>query len=843
MTKKLKKILLLATSITMLFCIAMFTACDLGENCAHVYGEWKIEREATCTEKGRKTHTCSKCNKVDAEEIPEKHKGLLYCSTCNKTVVDDAFLSAFDNSFGKLKKNSGIEIAVNDFEYILEYGSPSSFYYKWEKYSLNNLKGFIGLNDSGELFAYGNISMALSELSEDDKTKIITSDAALQFVVKGNLLYYYATSSAENYESFDIMDVAEYICDSADADYVDADWDFIVETLSNIISKLPTFAETEKKDLTNKTIEAIKTLINEIKVKTLSNFVDLSEEDGKYILTKKDTVFSSIINDVENLTALKFIEKYFGTGVSNFISEMPNSLYKKVSVLLDELADNNGITIDGIVSFLDECAKIYSDDKNATFKSITKIDIAEAVNKNKDKTLVDIVYELITEGHNDDKEEGVVIDKQVIGNQISGTILSLGFKTIPQLIPGGNIDFTETKESCTLLDENVSFKYVFAKDGETCGKFSIEVKPYKLFKEQNIKFNEKDLLNGYISFGEEPDASGANVDVDALVKKVSDKIEKSEEYKKILCSAATFDGVAVKCEEVDDRDSSDSSTYMKNADGSVMYIKNSWSERYYKKIDEDCYNVYNKKTDGSWEMYSQDYEPYFTFDDFYQYIYYADYITYDETAGVYYCGSQSFTIEKGKLVKMERYGDTYTFFYDDIEITLPTIVSQKFSSEEEWNEAMSFEGIAAKCITPTEHNTTLIFVKNREDTILYEHELSSDGEMYFSLENGGCYTYSVDSNGKWVKHEVSDTSIKMEMDYFEFLDKFKYSDFNYSDEKGVYEWEDGNIKVSITFANNRVVKISATREFNGETMSADVDYVYDNIYLTLPIVEDSEETA
>ena len=39
------------------------------EYCKHKWGKWKVTREATCTEKGKREHTCKVCGKVEKESI------------------------------------------------------------------------------------------------------------------------------------------------------------------------------------------------------------------------------------------------------------------------------------------------------------------------------------------------------------------------------------------------------------------------------------------------------------------------------------------------------------------------------------------------------------------------------------------------------------------------------------------------------------------------------------------------------------------------------------------------------------------------------------------------------
>lgn len=57
---------LLVCSIVMLFA---FTLTSCGE-CEHQYEDGVITKEATCTEKGEKTYTCTLCEETKVESIP-----------------------------------------------------------------------------------------------------------------------------------------------------------------------------------------------------------------------------------------------------------------------------------------------------------------------------------------------------------------------------------------------------------------------------------------------------------------------------------------------------------------------------------------------------------------------------------------------------------------------------------------------------------------------------------------------------------------------------------------------------------------------------------------------------
>ena len=77
------------------------------KNCAHVFGEWEITKEATCAKVGKSTRTCSLCSKKEEKTIAktDDHTEVIdkavaatcgkdgltkgsHCSTCNKTIIE-----------------------------------------------------------------------------------------------------------------------------------------------------------------------------------------------------------------------------------------------------------------------------------------------------------------------------------------------------------------------------------------------------------------------------------------------------------------------------------------------------------------------------------------------------------------------------------------------------------------------------------------------------------------------------------------------------------------------------------------------------------------------------------
>lgn len=68
MNRKLKLLIFLSLAVAVVCCAALFSACNPHKE--HTYGEWTVTKEATCTEKGSRTRTCTVCNEQQTEEIP-----------------------------------------------------------------------------------------------------------------------------------------------------------------------------------------------------------------------------------------------------------------------------------------------------------------------------------------------------------------------------------------------------------------------------------------------------------------------------------------------------------------------------------------------------------------------------------------------------------------------------------------------------------------------------------------------------------------------------------------------------------------------------------------------------
>ena len=82
---KAKRLIIFIT-VSLLFCLTLLLA-SCGE-CTHDYGEWSVEKEATCTEDGLKTRSCKKCSESESEVIAAGHRIETIPSvaaTCKKT--------------------------------------------------------------------------------------------------------------------------------------------------------------------------------------------------------------------------------------------------------------------------------------------------------------------------------------------------------------------------------------------------------------------------------------------------------------------------------------------------------------------------------------------------------------------------------------------------------------------------------------------------------------------------------------------------------------------------------------------------------------------------------------
>lgn len=66
----MKRILILVITVALIFgTIGILSACGDEAGCAHVWGEWNIEEEASCENGGKKSRICELCGRVDRVKV------------------------------------------------------------------------------------------------------------------------------------------------------------------------------------------------------------------------------------------------------------------------------------------------------------------------------------------------------------------------------------------------------------------------------------------------------------------------------------------------------------------------------------------------------------------------------------------------------------------------------------------------------------------------------------------------------------------------------------------------------------------------------------------------------
>lgn len=87
-------------SFMIVFCVFGLSACSGSSECTHDWGEYDIIKEATCTTKGSKERTCSKCGETQTSSIsklghtPDDDGDCTttdYCLTCGEVAVEANF--------------------------------------------------------------------------------------------------------------------------------------------------------------------------------------------------------------------------------------------------------------------------------------------------------------------------------------------------------------------------------------------------------------------------------------------------------------------------------------------------------------------------------------------------------------------------------------------------------------------------------------------------------------------------------------------------------------------------------------------------------------------------------
>lgn len=552
MSKKVKKVLIAALCLMLTACVALFAACN--DDCEHEYGEWSVTKAATCAEKGVKTRVCSKCEYIDAEEIAatgehsygewqittpaecekageqtrvcsvckaeEKqeiaatgHSGTIKCANCDKVFVEKSFTEAFYKSFGTVDKNKGIELTVGKFEVNSPTEGGGTV-----KIKVNGGKAFLGTDENGELFAYGKITATAT-------TAGVVTESEATFVIKGDDLYAAVVAKADVADP-DYEDKEEYYAFSISETlgaYVDGTFSEIAEEtdettaiIAMIIAKIPEVVEFVKNDVAPFVGGITATYQDEIHAATamaLSVLFDVSEKDGNYVLTSKEQPITDVINDLDTLTAEKFIKKYFGSNALTIIENAPALLDKTVGEVLTYLGEH-GVTVNSVVALLDKAVQVITDDENATFESFTEVDLKTEIESVKDKTLLEVINEAT----------GSSLDKNTVSTYITGLLTKAKTKTIYQMVETSETEIAEEKTAAAMLDSLLSAKYVFAKEGSSAGKFTLDVNLAILAAtDQGITVPAGEKVQIVVNFGVTPDADGAGIDVEDFIALVSEK--------------------------------------------------------------------------------------------------------------------------------------------------------------------------------------------------------------------------------------------------------------------------------------------------------------------------------
>lgn len=552
MSKNIKKVLITALCLMLTACVALFAACN--DDCEHEYGEWSVTKAATCSEKGVKTRVCSKCEYIDAEEIAatgehtygewqittpaecEKvgeqirtcsvckkedkqeiaatgHSGTIKCANCDKVFVEKSFTGAFYSSFGTVDKNKGIELTIGEFNASTPTEDGGAVAIK-----VNGGKAFVGTDENGELFAYGKITADVTTLG------VVTEEEAT-FVIKGDDLYVAVVAKADvddpGYEDMELY-YAFSISETLGA-YIDGTLSEIAEESSEttaiiamVIAKIPEVVGFVKNDVVPFVSGITATYQDEIHAATamaLSLLFDVSEKDGNYVLTSKGQPIADVVNDLETLTAEKFIKKYFGSNALTIIENAPSLLDKTVGEVLTYLGEH-GVTVDSVVALLDKAAKVITDDENATFASWTEVDLKAEIESVKDKTLLWVINEAT----------GSSLDKNTVSTYITGLLTKAKTKTVYQMVEASETEIAEEKAAAAMLDSLLSAKYVFAKDGSSAGKFTLDVNLAILAAtDQGLTVPVGETVQIGVNFGATPNADGAGIDVEDFIALVSEK--------------------------------------------------------------------------------------------------------------------------------------------------------------------------------------------------------------------------------------------------------------------------------------------------------------------------------
>nr|MBQ8891165.1 hypothetical protein [Clostridia bacterium] len=364
--KAFKKTLVFLTLIALVTVCLGLTACGPKANdCEHEFGEWVVT-EATCTEDGSRTRTCSKCEETETEPIAHTgHESAGFsCVKCDEILIPfEALLPAPGEVTTVGLELKDVALSVTDDEYP-EFDSVQTV----ELASL-----IVYLDENGNLCGHGSGTINTYSPYYDLNTTL-----AVDAFLEGDVVYISTVGNNNNNttlvkETYVRMSLTEYALGSLEGV---EDALVMVETLLPAVetwlveSFLPVF-ENAKLDTPVTPEEAGQKAI----YKLLNTFFTPTETADGSTITLDLSYVRELNKVLGEKTVAEAIDFLVGEGFFSQIELLiPQALAFSVGDFIDFLSVNIGVDIPALLTSLDELAVLIIGSEEATFETLVGIE-------------------------------------------------------------------------------------------------------------------------------------------------------------------------------------------------------------------------------------------------------------------------------------------------------------------------------------------------------------------------------------------------------------------------------------------------------------------------------------
>lgn len=396
----------------------------------HTYGAWEYVKDPTETEKGERKRTCLVCGDEESEEISA-------LSAVSAAVQTPEFA----------QKGSGVNIEIEPFEFVqtsidrvytASSVEPVIESVSYTTYSVKGGYAYIGINDEGFIYAYGSIALHVSEEVRNLSTNEVSNEDSglgiMEFMLEKDVLnaavtVYDKDEATGEYTVLNKKDSQITTVNFTEIAQGQSGWaKTALELIFGKTDKLIDFVNTDLRPFAEEISAAFGLNSEESQKRMLGMMFSEAKLSEGYLLELKPNYYEKCGKDISELKVNELIDKYCGAGTfAAAEAGIPALLDMKVSNVLGLLA-GKGITVEKVETLVNKALKLAMGD-DATLKNLTGKSISEMLEPYKDKTIEEVINEVINAVKGEPAGDNPADNEPVQGEPVQGEESYLDLKT------------------------------------------------------------------------------------------------------------------------------------------------------------------------------------------------------------------------------------------------------------------------------------------------------------------------------------------------------------------------------------------------------------------------------